>query len=100
MKNYFWVDESVLCPGRYYIALNHEKLRILSCRGSCNIICARVIGLSYANYLRFCRDVYDGEIRGKNTGYPIVVFYDKKKAEELAEFLNKQVKHIILELKA
>ena len=45
--------------------------------GSWNVLPARILGLSYAEYLRYARDKYNGVIYGKGHKYPIVKFKDK-----------------------
>lgn len=42
--------------------------------GSYNVLPARILGVSYAEYLRYARDKYNGTICGKGHKYPIVKF--------------------------
>lgn len=50
--------------------------------GSGHVLQARLLGLSYAEYLRFCYHIADGAvtIRGKNSLYPVAYW---KKSEHL-----------------
>ena len=42
--------------------------------GSYNILPARILGISYAEFLRYARDKYNGTIYGKGHKYPVVKF--------------------------
>ena len=97
IMEYFYYEESPINKENYFIRFNYEKLNLKSTIGSFNIICARIMGLTYADYLRMCRDVYGAEINGKNTKYPIAVF-KKSELENLKillKILNKRTKTII-----
>ena len=84
----FYRDESASHPGKYIIRANHEKFRLDSTEGSFNIIGARLMGLTYADYLRMCRDEYGAEIIGKGSMYPMAYFNLSNKLLELIEQLN------------
>lgn len=58
--------------------------------GSWSVFEARVMGLSYANYLRMCRDIYGAEIIGKGNKYPTVFFSSKLNAQKLIKVLEKR----------
>ena len=53
------------------------------------------MGLSYANYLRMCRDRYGADIIGKGNKYPVAFFEKNKKADELVSILNSKAKEIL-----
>lgn len=61
--------------------------------GSFNIIAARVLGLSYPEYLRYARDCYNGTIRGRE-GYSMIIFDKSSDALMLTQELNKHWKEI------
>ena len=82
-------------PKKFLICPNHDRLHLEHTNGSFNIICARVMGLSYANYLRMCRDRYDADIIGKGCKYPVAFFEKNKKADELVSILNSKAKEIL-----
>ena len=42
--------------------------------GSYNVLPARILGISYAEFLRYARDKYGATIYGKGHKYPIVKF--------------------------
>lgn len=48
---------------------------------------ARVLGLSFCDYLRFARDRYNATIYGK-TGYPSLQFENHSDAQKLADLLS------------
>ena len=55
---------------------------------------ARFLGLTYANYLRYCRDVFQAKLTGKNNLYPIPYFQNKEKLEELISILEINVEKV------
>ena len=82
-------------PKKFLICPNHDRLHLEHTNGSFNIICARVMGLSYANYLRMCRDRYGADIIGKGCKYPVAFFEKNKKADELVSILHSKAKEIL-----
>ena len=82
-------------PKKFFICPNHDRLHLEHTNGSFNIICARVMGLSYANYLRMCRDRYGADIIGKGCKYPVAFFEKNKKTDELVSILNNKAKEIL-----
>ena len=82
-------------PKKFFICPNHDRLHLEYTNGSFNIICARIMGLSYANYLRMCRDRYGADIIGKGCKYPVAFFEKNKKADELVSILNSKAKEIL-----
>ena len=59
------------------------------CGGSLNVLAARLLDLSYPDYLQYCRANFNGLLRGR-TGYSYCVYKDKKDCEKLCEILNKE----------
>lgn len=84
----FYRDECVSHPGKYIIRADHEKFHLNSTEGSFAIIGARLAGLTYAQFLRMCRDEYGAEIMGKGSMYPIAYFELSNKLMELIDYLN------------
>ena len=93
----FYRDESATQPGKYMIRANLDKFHLLSTEGSYNIIGARLMGLTYAQYLRMCRDIYGAELIGKGSLYPYPVFKFSKGLEELIEQLNARANLVLWE---
>jgi len=85
----FYLEESTSQPGKYIVKVHHEQFHCKSTLGSYSLLGARLLNISWANYLRLCRDEYGAEIYGKDTYYPIAYFNKDKKAELLIETLNR-----------
>jgi hypothetical protein len=83
-KKYFTINEAISQPNKCLIGFNLEEFPIRT-KGSFNVLAARVMGLSYVEYLRMCRDVLGAEIIGKNSTYPVPCF---KKTRELVAFVR------------
>ena len=95
---YFVLEESPSRPGKYTIRLNFDKFPSqLSTSGSFNLLPARLLNLSYAQYLRFCRDIVGGEIVGKNTIYPIVYFNKTMTTNAFVRLLNSRMNLVVWE---
>ena len=93
----FYRDESATQPGKYMIRADLDKFYLKSTNGSFNVIGARLMGLTYANYLRMCRDIYGAEIIGKGSLYPYPVFKFSKELEDLIEQLNARANLVLWE---
>lgn len=96
--NKFFLDETAT-KGKYLIKLNIEEKFLNKCNGSLHILQARLLHLSYPSYLRMCRDLYDGEIIGKNIKYPTVYFTDIKKVDKLIKELNNRLNLLLNEMR-
>ena len=89
--SYFKIDESPYNPGKCMIRPNFDKLPLYSTNGSYNVLMARIMGITYANYLRLCRDEYGAEIIGKGSLYPVPYFTEISRVKELVKELDKRV---------
>ena len=98
-KDYFGLEESVYNPGYYMISiLDYEGFNLKGTLGSYNVLFARLMNLSYAQYLRFCRDMCGAELFGKGTLYVIPMFSKKTlEVRELVKLLNNLANIIIWE---
>ena len=95
-KKYFISEETPYNPGKFVVRPVHENLPLKYTTGSYNILAARLLNLSYANYLRMCRDIYGAEITGKGRLYPVAYFDgETSKLKELISLLNKNVEKVI-----
>lgn len=80
--------------GKYMVGLNDELYKNiidhieLKNIGSYNILGARLLGLNYADYLRYGRDKYRGTIKGKGHKYPILQFNDLSDCNKLCKELT------------
>lgn len=94
-KKYFCLDESSSQPGKYIIHIDLNAFPSnISTTGSYNLLSARLLHLSYADYLRYCRDICGAEIIGKNNCYPIAYFKNNDKSKSLINILNKRMSMI------
>ena len=55
--------------------------------GSWNVLPARILGISYPEYLRYARDKYNGTLYGKGQKYPIVKFDNQEDCRLLCKEL-------------
>ena len=90
---YFWLDETP--NGKYIIRPVYEKFPIHYFRGSYAVMPSRVLGLSYSNYLRLCRDAGGAEIVGKSHKYPVAYFNNDTKAREFVKRLNQYTAYLL-----
>lgn len=90
-KRYFYIEESPYHPGKYIIKIDFTALPSMRTTGSYNLLPARLLGLSYAEYLRYCRDIYKAEIIGKNNMYPVAYFKDNVATGDLVRTLNSRM---------
>lgn len=91
MKGIFKAKETL--DGQFMIGLNddlyeeiHKKIDTTTI-GSYNILPARILGLTYAEFLRYARDKYNGIIIGKEYKYPKVVFNSEQDCNLLCKEL-------------
>ena len=95
-KTYFICEETPYHPGKYMVQPVHENLPLTYTEGSYNLLAARLMNLTYANYLRMCRDLYGAEIVGKNCMYPIAYFNgETEQMKELVKMLNKRAESVL-----
>ena len=93
----FYRDEAATQPGKYMIRADLDALYLKSTNGSFNVIGARLMGLTYAQYLRMCRDVYGAEIIGKGSLYPYPIFKLSQGLIDLVEELNARATLVLWE---
>ena len=98
MEKYFYLEESPIYKDKYIIRLNHDKFLFpTGTSGSYNVFIARVLNLSYADYLRYSRDRLGAELVGKQSRY-VVAYYDKNQTTEaFVKLLNKRMEYIMHE---
>ena len=92
--NYFIVELSPI-SNKYIVLPNHTLLKLGYTEGSYAVLGARLFGLSYAQYLRMCRDVYHAALVGKNCKYISVLFSNEDDAKRLASELSSRAKFLI-----
>lgn len=82
----FRVDQSPL-SGKYMIYFGDEVYAYFKNPYYCGYYPARVLGMDFVEYFRFCRDQYHGTIYGKE-GYPYIQFEKEQDAQDLCKLLN------------
>ena len=93
----FYRDESASYPGKYMIRADLDKFHLNYTEGSYNVIGARLMGLTYAQYLRMCRDCFGAEIIGKGSSYPVPYFKLSQGLYDLIEQLNTRANFVLWE---
>lgn len=96
-REYFYFDEAPSFPNKHMIRVNHEALGCTYTEGSYNVLCARLLGLDYPTYLRYCRDVFGAELNGKGHLYAYPVFDKTPLTRQLVKTLNAIAALIIFE---
>ena len=98
MEKYFYLEESPIYKNKYIIRLNHDKFLFpTGTSGSYNVFIARVLNLSYPDYLRYSRDRLGAELIGKQSRY-VMAYYDKNQTTEaFIKLLNKRMEYIMNE---
>lgn len=95
--NVFYRDECPNYPGKYLIRANLELFHLDYTSGSFHVIGARLMGLSYAQYLRMCRDEFGADIIGKGSYYPYPVFKFSQSLIDLIDNLNARATLVLWE---
>lgn len=95
-NKYFYLDESPIYHNKYLIRLHHDEFLFKTAtRGSYNVLVARVLNLSYPDYLRYCRDRLGAELIGKNGLYVTAYFDNTPEVKQLVQLLNKRMDYIM-----
>lgn len=98
MKKYFYLEESPFYQNKYIIRLNHELFLFPhGTSGSYNVFIARLLNLSYADYLRYSRDRLGAELVGKNTRYVVPYYDNNASTSALIKLLNTRMEYIMNE---
>lgn len=96
---YFRLEDSVMAPGKYFIRFDIALVPGIYTFGNYHIMGARLMNLSFAQYLRFCRDCVGGELIGKGTMYPMVVFNKTPELVALVRLLNTRMNLVMMDRK-
>lgn len=86
----FYTNEN--CDGHFIIAIDDVPFPESAAEymhGSYNVLAARLLGLTYPDYLRYVRKNYNAELHGR-TGYSYCTFKNKADAVKLIMQLNKE----------
>ena len=93
----FVKEESASHPGKWMIRPVYDNFHLDSTEGSFNLICARLMNLTYPQYLRMCRDCFGAEIIGKDSNYPVAYFKRGEELEGLIALLNMRANLVLWE---
>ena len=93
----FMRDESAAHPGKWRVVPVHDNFHLGATTGSYNLICARLMNLTYPQYLRMCRDCFGAEIVGKDSNYPVAYFKRSKELDALVDLLNARANLVLWE---
>lgn len=93
----FELEESGYQPNKYILIFHPDRFYSESTTGSFALMAARIAGLPYGMYCRFCRDVLGAEIVGKNSMYPIVYFQNNAATSAFVRLLNSRANLVIWE---
>lgn len=98
MGKYFYLEESPIYKNKNLIRAYIDKLPFPNgTNGSYNVLEARVMNLSYAEYLRYARDRLGAELIGKNHKYVIPYFDLNETTQMFVKLLNKRMDYIMNE---
>ena len=99
MKRYFYLQHSPVYQDKYVIYFHYPvKYFPNGTEGSYDVFIARLMGLSYADYLRWARDRLDAELVGKGSRYVTVLFNGSLPAvSAFVNLLNKRMEYTINE---
>lgn len=93
--SFFYLDGSPTYKDKFMIRLNHDKFLFSpGFSGSFNIFPARLLGLNYIDYLRYCRDVLGADLIGKNR-FVVPYFDQTKEVKMFVKLLNTRMKYIM-----
>lgn len=99
MEKYFYLHNHPAYQDKYSIYFNFpEKYFPKGIDGSYDVFIARLLGLSYPEYLRYARDRLGAELIGKNKKYITVLFNGNNATVQIfIKVLNKRMEYIINE---
>lgn len=96
-ENYIFLEAHPSLSNRYLLSINFDKLPPMRTTGSYQVLFARLLNLSFAQYLRFCRDYLKAEVIGKDSTYPTVYFKKTKEVVNFVRMLNTRMNLVIWE---
>lgn len=98
MEKYFKLEESPIYKNKYIITMDYEKFLFPNgTEGSYQVFVARLLNLSYADYLRYARDRLGAELVGKRSKYITAYFNRTPEVEMFIRLLNSRMDFIMNE---
>lgn len=91
-KIYFYVAPDSFTADTYRICESEDVKKVIGQNGFTDICQARILGLSYPDYIEFCKKNYGGNVNESKYGFisPVIRFSNKALAESLCLLLNKR----------
>ena len=91
-KIYFYVAPDEFAINCYRICESEDVKKVIGQNGFTNICQARILGLNYPDYIKFCEKNYGGYASKSKNGFisPVIRFNNKILAESLCLLLNKR----------
>ena len=92
---FFNIDEGIE-DNTWVVGLEDDAYALITpyyINGSYNIVAARMLGLSYPDYLRYIRQNYNATLRGRQ-GYSYAFFKNRNDCYDLVDLLNKKWKEV------
>lgn len=90
---YYKVETSPISTKNEYVVMFKDNLFdiIPYIYGSAAVINARLLGLTYAQYLKWCRDVYNARLVGSKSLYVVPYYANKDDAAAVASELDRRL---------
>lgn len=96
---YYTIEQSPYSPKGEYTLMSTELITShFHPAIPYSLLPAKVMNLTYASYLRMCRDVYGARLSGKSHRFVVPYFPTKESAEPLAGELNRRLTYYYKEL--
>lgn len=97
MTNYFAFEEAD--ANRFLLKCNPEIIPMFTAQihGAPATLASRLLGLSFPQYLRYCRDILEAEVIGRKKLYPVVYFKKTPAATQLVKLLNSRMELLVSE---
>lgn len=93
-EKFFYLEESPVYKNKYCIRLNHSLFLFPNgTSGSYGVIMARVMGLSFPDFLRYCRDRLGAELIGKGSIYVMPYFDNTPEVKQLVKLMNARLEY-------
>lgn len=100
MEKYFYLDTSPLYTNKYVVRMDHSKFLFPNgTKGSYDVFIARLLNLTYADYLRYARDRLGAELVGKKSKYVVAYFDLNETTRAFVSLLNKRMEYVMDEQK-
>lgn len=94
-KTHYSFKDHPVFRNKKILSLDVSDLPFSSNDPNLDVFPARLLNLSYAEYLRFCNDVLKAEIVGKRQPKPTVLFEINDNTKMFVRLLNKRIDYIL-----